>query len=74
MSPDALQELVKQCLEAFYTRRINNLSGLRLKDVLKRKNPYLLRAIGIRTASELVEYLLQMHTQASDRRFSARPS
>jgi hypothetical protein len=51
MSPDALQELVKQCLEAFYTRRINNLSGLRLKDVLKRKNPYLLRAIGIRTAS-----------------------
>jgi hypothetical protein len=27
MSPDALQELVKQCLEAFYTRRINNLSG-----------------------------------------------
>ena len=66
MSPDALQDLVKQCLEAFYTRRINNLSGLRLKDVLKRKNPYLLRAIGIRTASELVEYLLQMHTQASD--------
>lgn len=66
MSPDALQELVKQCLEAFYTRRINNLSGLRLKDVLKRKNPCLLRAIGIRTASELVEYLLQMHTQASD--------
>jgi len=32
MSPDALQDLVKQCLEAFYTRRINNLSGLRLKD------------------------------------------
>jgi len=27
MSPDALQDLVKQCLEAFYTRRINNLSS-----------------------------------------------
>ena len=48
------------------TRLTVTVSGLRLKDVLKRKNPYLLRAIGIRTASELVEYLLQIHTQASD--------
>ncbi|BCW94780.1 MAG: hypothetical protein KatS3mg018_0262 [Fimbriimonadales bacterium] len=66
MNPEALQNLVKKCLEDFYKRRIGNLSNLQLKQVLKRKNPYLLRAIGLRTAAELVEFLLQMHTQASD--------
>ncbi|HLI48517.1 MAG TPA: PmeII family type II restriction endonuclease [Chthonomonas sp.] len=53
-------------LDEFYNRRIANLSRLHLKEVLKRKNPYLMRAIGLRTAAELVEYILDIHTQASD--------
>ncbi len=66
MNLNELEALIRKCLEDFYRRRIENLSSLSLKKVLKRKNPYLMRAIGLGTASELVEYLLQIHTQASD--------
>lgn len=66
MNPDELEALIQNCLDEFYRRRIENLSKLSLKEVLKRKNPYLMRAIGLRTAAELVEHLLQIHTQASD--------
>ncbi|MCS7191133.1 MAG: PmeII family type II restriction endonuclease [Fimbriimonadales bacterium] len=66
MEANELEELVKRCLEDFYRRRTENLRTLRLKQVLRRKNPYLMRAIGLRTAAEVVEYLLQLHTQASD--------
>jgi hypothetical protein len=66
MDPSELEDLVRKCLDEFYSRRIANLSRLRLKEVLKRKNPYLMRAIGLRTAAELVEYVLCIHAQASD--------
>lgn len=66
MNLNELEEIVRSCLEEFYRRRIENLSRLSLKTVLKRKNPYLMRAIGVGTAAELVEYLLQIHAQASD--------
>lgn len=61
-----LEALVRRCLDDFYSRRISNLSNLRLKELLKRKNPYLLRAMGLRTAGELVEHILLLHAQASD--------
>ncbi|GIV14967.1 MAG: hypothetical protein KatS3mg022_0402 [Armatimonadota bacterium] len=66
MNPGELEELVKQGLERFYERRIANLSRLQLFDVLRRKNPYLLRAVGISSASELVQDLLKQHILASD--------
>jgi hypothetical protein len=66
MTPDELEELIKQRLERFYERRIANLTQVQLFDVLKRKNPYLLRAIGISSAAQLVEILLQQHIMASD--------
>ncbi len=66
MSLNELEALIRTCLEEFYRRRIENLSNLSLKKVLQRKNPYLMRALGICTAAELVEYLLRIHTQASD--------
>jgi len=66
MNPSELEELIRRCLDEFYRRRIANLSTLSLEKVLSRKNPYLMRAIGLRTADEVVKYLLQIHTQASD--------
>ncbi|MFN7019473.1 MAG: PmeII family type II restriction endonuclease, partial [Fimbriimonadales bacterium] len=66
MKPEELEQLIKTQLEEFYRRRIEKLKTLQLKQVLKRKNPYLMRAIGLRTASEVVEYLLLLHSQASD--------
>jgi len=39
---------------------------LKLKDVLKRKNPYLYKAIGTQNAAEIVERVLSAHTSSSD--------
>jgi hypothetical protein len=66
MTPDELEELIKQGLERFHERRIANLTQVQLFDVLKRKNPYLLRAVGITSSAQLVEILLQQHVMASD--------
>lgn len=54
MNPDELEALIQQGLERFYEKRIANLSELRLLDVLRRKNPYLLKALG-------VENIFQFH-------------
>lgn len=61
-----LEELIKKSLEKFYERRIAKLSGLKLRQALKKKNPYLFRAIGLEKVSELVERLLDDYMSASD--------
>ncbi|WP_241236251.1 PmeII family type II restriction endonuclease [Brevibacillus marinus] len=61
-----LEKLVDQALHAFYTRRIEGLESLELKDILKRKNPYLYRAIGVETGDQLLTELLQAHVSSSD--------
>jgi site-specific DNA-methyltransferase (cytosine-N4-specific) len=42
----------------FYNVRLNNLTELRLKGVLKRKNPYLLKAKNIELAGDLVKSII----------------
>lgn len=66
MKSQELDLLVGQLLDDFYTRRINKLSGLKLRDAVKKKNPYLFKAIGIQTASEIVEQLLTAYMSSSD--------
>lgn len=61
ISPDELEALIKQQLEMFYDRRIQTLSNLDLWNTLRRKNPYLFRAIGMQDASEIVKELLQAY-------------
>lgn len=66
MTTSELELLVGKLLDDFYVRRINKLSGLKLKNTLKKKNPYLFRAVGIQTASEIVEQLLVAYMSSSD--------
>jgi hypothetical protein len=66
MSPNEIERLVKECLEDFYRRRLQRLAELKLPDTLRKKNPYLFRAIGLKSASEIIEKLLQYHVSASD--------
>lgn len=66
ISLDELETLIKQQLDVFYERRIQMLSKLDLWKTLRRKNPYLFRAIGIQKASEIVEQLLQAYMSSSD--------
>jgi hypothetical protein len=66
MDSNELELLVRKSLEDFYQRRINKLSTLKLRDTLKKKNPYLFRAVGIQKASEIVERLLRDYMSSSD--------
>ena len=66
MDSRELESLIRKSLDEFYQRRINKLSTLKLKDALRKKNPYLFRAVGIQKASEIVERLLRDYMSSSD--------
>ena len=66
METKEIEKLISRCLRDFYDRRLQRLETLKLKDYLKRKNPYLYRAIGTEKASELVEEILAASMIASD--------
>jgi len=66
MDSNKLESLVRESLNDFYHRRINKLSTLKLRDTLRKKNPYLFRAVGIQKASEIVERLLRDYMSSSD--------
>lgn len=66
LTEEELAQLIRDGLNRFYERRIQGLRTLELTGVLKRKNPYLFRATGIETPSEMVAALLQAHMSSSD--------
>lgn len=66
LDPDKLEALIKQCLNDFYERRIAKLEKLRLRQVLKHKNPYLFRALGTEIASDIVKKILEAYISSSD--------
>ena len=66
MNIDELESLISRCLCEFYERRLQKVRELKLKTFLRRKNPYLFRALGIQKASEIVERLLADYISASD--------
>ncbi len=66
MKKPETEVIVAKLLNDFYVRRIAKLSGLKLRDALKRKNPYLFRAIGMHSAAEIVEGLLKAYMSSSD--------
>jgi len=63
---DLLEAKIAELLDVFYEKRKESLKGLRLITTLKRKNPYLYRAIGVSDASDIVEELLHAHVSSSD--------
>jgi len=66
IAPENLEAKISELLSDFYKRRIEKISGLKLKDTLKRKNPYLYRAVGIQKASQIVEEILIAYMSSSD--------
>jgi hypothetical protein len=66
LDPDKLEALIKQCLNDFYERRFEKLKKLKLRQVLKRKNPYLFKALGTEQASEIVKRVLEAYISSSD--------
>ena len=66
MDTDQLEDLINRCLQDFYERRLQKMRELKLRVFLRRKNPYLFRALGIQKASEIVERVLADYISASD--------
>lgn len=66
MDLKAFERLIAECLERFYSARLSMLSKLQLKKILRKKNPYLYRALGIEKASEIVEQIMGAFLSSSD--------
>jgi hypothetical protein len=66
VNAEELQNLIGKCLQDFYERRVRKLEKLKLKAILRRKNPYLFKALGTQKASEIVEQILIAYIGASD--------
>lgn len=66
MDTKELETLISNCLQDFYERRLQKVKTLKLKNSLRRKNPYLFRALGTDKAAEIVERLLTDYISSSD--------
>ncbi|MFC2000061.1 PmeII family type II restriction endonuclease [Chloroflexota bacterium] len=66
MEISELEELISKCLSDFYERRLQRVAKLKLRDFLRRKNPYLFRALGVEKAQDIVEQMLAYYISASD--------
>jgi hypothetical protein len=61
-----LEEKIAELLDHFYEKRIAKINELRLQPTLKRKNPYLFRAIGVQDASDIVKRILLAFMSSSE--------
>lgn len=57
---------VEQNIDTFHQKRTDKLNILKLKDVLKRKNPYLYKAKNILTSEEIIRNLLNAHISSNE--------
>jgi hypothetical protein len=62
---DVLQ-YVEQNIGAFHRKRIQSIDGLKLSQVLKRKNPYLFKAKYVLTAEQIVKGLVGAHISSNE--------
>lgn len=61
-----LTKFIEKNVPSFHEKRLESLSGLKLKKVLSRKNPYLFKAKHIETAGDLVKQLLDAHLSSQE--------
>ena len=65
---------IEDNIPAFHHRRLESLGGLKLKNVLKRKNPYLFKAKNVNTAGELVKGILDAHLSSQEETMPFMPA
>jgi len=69
MKPLDLNEVtifVERNIGDFHTKRLDKLRKLKLKQVLKRKNPYLFKATNVGTGQELVQSILDAYLSSQE--------
>jgi hypothetical protein len=63
---EAVTQYVEEHISKFHRKKIETLSKLKLKNVLKRKNPYMFRAKALNTASDLVKGITDAHISSNE--------
>lgn len=66
LSLNDVNEYVEKNIGDFHDKRLQKLSSLKLKSILKRKNPYLFKAKNILTAQDLVEKILDAYLSSQE--------
>ena len=69
MKPITQQEItdyVETNIQSFHQRRLNNLQGLKMLNVVKQKNPYLFKAKNIVTAQDFVKTILDARLSSQE--------
>ena len=66
MSDKELRKLIADSLTAFYESRMRVIEKIQLKTILRRKNPYLYKALGTESATEIIESILAAYVSSSD--------
>ena len=64
-----VRRYVEQNIGAFHDKRVDRLNSLKLKDLLRRKNPYLFRAKAIESAQDLIQPMLDAHLSSQEETF-----
>ena len=59
-------QYVEQNIGTFHQKRIQSLDGLKLIQVLKRKNPYLYKAKYVLTADEIIRSIVDAHISSNE--------
>jgi len=62
----SLEKQLGELLDIFYAKRKGTLQNLQLIPTLKRKNPYLYRATGVATGSEIIKQVMAAFISSSD--------
>ena len=57
---------VEQNIGTFHQKRIQSLDGLKLSNILKRKNPYLFKAKYVLTAEQIIKGLVDAHISSNE--------
>jgi hypothetical protein len=66
LSLKAIRRYVEDNIGSFHEARLRSLRELELKQILKRKNPYLFKAKHVIAAPELVKLLLDAHLSSQE--------
>jgi hypothetical protein len=57
---------VESNIQSFHLQRLQSLNGLKLKQVLARKNPYLYKAKNVTTAEQIIKSIVDAHISSNE--------
>jgi hypothetical protein len=63
---DEVRKYVEANISDFHYKRVEKLGSLKLKTILRRKNPYLFKAKNILTAQELIQAIVDAYISSSE--------